>query len=370
MTNEQRIMRKVVLGLISLIVVIPIGATADWTEQTKLIGDFRYRYEFIDDATQVEERHRHRIRARLGVNSHINDQVDIGLILASGNEDPQSADETLDGQFMSREITLDEAYFAWQPINHWKIKGGKFKTPFYKPVGSTLLWTGDLRPEGLILQYEGSQFFTHAGVLMLEERAADDDSFMLAGQVGYKAKLANDIQITVGTGYFDYIEIKNRGLADFDFLDQKGKSYGNTLDANGNFATDYNEWELFGDINFKVGNMPIALFADYVLNTGIDDTVDNDTGYLVGFKVGKVKEVGSWAFRYNYRRIESDAAFGLFTNSDFAGGGTDGKGHGFKVSYQIAKKWQFIVIGFINDNGLNDNSQDYNRLQADLYFWF
>jgi len=53
--------------------------------------------------------------------------------------------------------------------------------------------------------------------------------------------------------------------------------------------------------------------------------------------VNKAKKPGSWNFRYNYREIEADAVLGTFSDSDFIGGGTDGKGHELNFGYQIGK---------------------------------
>jgi len=363
MTNRWKTTTAV--GLVSLTVAIPYGASAAavWAERIKLKGDFRYRYEFIDEDGK-DERHRNRLRLRLGIHSKVNDTVDVGAVLASGSENPISTNQTLDGQASTKDIRLDQAYFAWKPISGLMIKGGKLKNPFYVPVKSELLWDADLRPEGLALQYDNNQVFANAGFFHVEERKEDDDSFLFGGQVGYKAKF-NGTQVTAGVGYFDHTEIENRPATDFSFLN--GKSFGNSLDATtGNFINDYNELELFGDVKFKIGGMPLALFADYVVNTAADD---NDTGYFAGFKVGKLNKPGSWDFRYNYHRVESDALFGVFADSNFVGGGTDGKGHELNFGYQIAKGWQFALTYFLNDKGL-DNGHDYERVILDLKFKF
>jgi hypothetical protein len=57
--------------------------------------------------------------------------------------------------------------------------------------------------------------------------------------------------------------------------------------------------------------------------------------------VNKAKKQGSWNFRYNYREIEADAVLGTFSDSDFIGGGTDGKGHELNFGYH---DWQMLEI--------------------------
>ncbi len=352
------------LGLVGFSMLTPVAAS--WTEQLKFNGDFRYRYEYIAKEGK-DERHRNRLRLRIGVISKVNDTVDIGAVLASGEEDPVSTNQTLDSQSTTKDIRLDQGYFAWKPVKGLTIKGGKFKNPFYVPVKTELLWDVDFRPEGLVLQYNNG-IFTNLGFFYVEERSSSDESYLFGGQVGYKGKFSGTTW-TIGTGYFDYTEIKDRSLNDFDYLAGEG-SAGNTLNANNQFVTDYNEWELFMDISLKVGNLPLSLFANYVINTAAADSVkDNDTGYLLGFKMGKAKEPGTWDFRYNYREIQSDAIFGAFTDSDFIGGGTDGKGHELNFGYMIAKGWKFGASYFINTAGLDDE-KDFERVQVDLKFKF
>jgi len=353
------------IGLATVTVAFPYSAlAADWTDKIKFNGDFRYRYEIIDDEGK-DERHRNRLRLRLGMNAKVNDEVDVGIMIASGGEDPVSTNQSLDSQATTKNLRLDQAYFAWKPATGFAIQGGKFKNPFYRPVKTALLYDGDLRPEGLALQYHSEPVFVNVGYFYLEERSKEDDSFFTGGQIGYQGDF-NGTKLTLGTGYFSFTEIEGRPLSDFDYLKAEEDSFGNTLDDNGHFITDYNEWELSGDVSFKAGGIPFALFFDYVINIAAEE---DDTGYLVGFKVGKTKAPGSWDFRYNYRELEADAVFGTFSESDFIGGGTDGKGHQLSWGYQIGKGWKFALTYFANDKGLDD-STDYNRLQVDMMFKF
>jgi hypothetical protein len=97
------------------------------------------------------------------------------------------------------------------------------------------------------------------------------------------------------------------------------------------------------------------------------DSLNN--GWLIGLRVGKAREPGSWAFRYIYRRIEADAVLGTFTDSDFRGGGTNAKGHEIGGSVILAKNTAFNVTWFDNTIGL-DNGEGFNRLQIDMQLRF
>ena len=99
----------------------------------------------------------------------------------------------------------------------------------------------------------------------------------------------------------------------------------------------------------KIQSTPVHVFGDFVTNTSADSL---NTGWLVGFAAGKLKQPGSWMVSYNYRELERDAVVGAFTDSDFRGGGTDGKGHEFAGAVQVAGNTAFEVTYFLDTRGL------------------
>jgi hypothetical protein len=132
------------------------------------------------------------------------------------------------------------------------------------------------------------------------------------------------------------------------------------------YANEYELFEVFGEVKFKAGNTPISLFGDYVNNTAADSLND---GWLAGIKLGKVGKPGSWDAKFIYRELKKDAVVGIFTDSDFIGGGTDGKGYEFGGSYQLADKVTLAATYFINELGFED-SKDFSRLMVDAKFKF
>ena len=72
---------------------------------------------------------------------------------------------------------------------------------------------------------------------------------------------------------------------------------------------------------------------------------------------------------HSTKDLEADATFALFSESDFIGGGTDGKGHIFRGNYSLTKG---IALGgtlFVNERGGNaGESEDFNRLMLDISF--
>jgi hypothetical protein len=60
---------------------------------------------------------------------------------------------------------------------------------------------------------------------------------------------------------------------------------------------------------------------------------------------------------------------GLLTDSDFAGGGTDSKGHAFSGTYAFHDNWNFKLTYYLNEIELASGSpRDFDRLMLDLNF--
>ena len=331
-----------------------------WVNNVGVKGDLRYRHEQIDQEGR-DGRVRNRVRARLEVNGKVNDKIKAGLRLASGGDDPVSTNQSLDSGAATKDTRLDLAYFSARPGDRTTVIGGKMKNPFIRTGGNGLVWDGDLTPEGIAVKYASGAFFLNAMGFWLEERSSTDDSLLLGGQGGYSGKSAGGMKFKAGLGYYDYQQTKGTTPL-FD-----GDPRGNTVDANGNYASDFDILQLFGEASLKLDNgQPLSFFADYVQNLDADMF---DTGFAFGAKYGKASKPGTWDIGYVYQDLEADAVIGLFTDSDFGGGGTDVSGHIFKFGYSIAKNFSGKLTFFLNESGENaGNKLDYNRLQADLIF--
>jgi hypothetical protein len=322
-------------------------------------GDLRYRHEAINEEEEAE-RNRHRIRARFGVTADIADNVRVGLQLASGTDDPVSANQTLDTGFNRKTIGIDRAFFTWDATDQLSFTGGKFANPFFRPGTHHLIYDNDLNPEGLALRYTRGDWFANYAGLWVEERSAANDSIMLGGQFGYRSTLANGMGITAGAGYYDYLETQGQS----PFWD--AAPAGNRVDANGNYLNDFNLTQLFAELKLEARGQPITVFADYVVNS---EASDADTGFALGASLGEIDGAGSWRVGYIYQDLEADAVIGTFTDSDWAGGGTDGTGHVVEFNYGFRDRLVFGLRYFLNERGADaGNEHDYNRLQADVVF--
>ena len=337
------------------------SAGTSWNERIKLKGDFRLRYENIDEAGRAD-RNRDRVRARAAIIAAVNDDVEVGLGLASGGDDPVSTNQTLGSGGSTKDLRLDLAYFKWSGLAHTSIYGGKFKNPLYKPDGHSLLWDGDWTPEGLGLAWARGDYFVNLLGTWLESDSRNQTEFSWATQAGFSKSMAGGATLTAGLG-FHHFGTAGKGT----FYGDDDDFFGNSFDpASLSYLHDYDQLELFADLGFEINGRPARLFLEYVQNL---DASAFDTGFATGFKYGSASAQGGWEFAYAYQDLEADAAFGLLADSDFGGGGTDARGHLLKGGYGIAKNWQANLTYFVNERQANAGSQhDYDRLQLDLAF--
>ncbi len=366
-------------------------AQKSWTDSITIKGDLRYRYETIDDDSKKNSdgdkytRDRNRIRARLGVEAKINDNLKAGVAFSTGQDDPVSGNQTIGDSWDKKDMKLDQAYFDLALFNNdptlLTLVGGKQKNAFMPFGGSSdLIWDGDANPEGLVLKgqtgNETISIGSNLGYLWVQERSSNgDDSILYAGQGFVKFQPIPEIALTLGGTYYSYQNIQGEDVLDWE---SKNNSYGNSTQngtvsgstTNKAWASDFTPIELFAAMDMFVMGMPISIYGQTVKNN--DASTDFDSGHLYGVSLGKSKNPKTFEIGYRYAKLEKDAVLGCFTDSDRWGGGTDGKGHKVYGKYQIAKNFQIGLTYFIDEKKISDDSKtsDYRRFQADLTYSF
>lgn len=335
----------IIAGVLSAIPAATALATPEFG------GDIRFRNELINQENN-DKRFRQRIRARLSAKGTVDENVKYKFQLISGSSDPVSGNQSLDGGFSSKGINIDLAQFTLKcPLTGSDITLGKFKNPFFRPGKTELLWDGDLNPEGIAIQKEFGPMFLTLGYLYAEERSGGPDTAIHSVQTG--VKLDNEsMKVVAAVGFYDYMNMKDRETLADDI-----DSFGNSSTSSGGkeyYDNNYGVAEV--GVEVKLKKQKLTFVANAVRNTAVNK---NHSGYLAGVSYGKNVKV-----KYNWRKIESDAVVGAFTDSDFKGGGTDGKGHEFGVSMKIGKNQKVGLTHFINKTSLT-NGVNYNRTQLD-----
>ena len=334
----------------------------NWTDRLSLKGDVRLRYEGIDEKGE-SNRDRMRIRARIGLDAEIQENMKFVFRLATGGENPVSTNQTLDGSFSTKDIGVDLAYVDWRVNDVVSINAGKMKNPMFRAGSAPLIWDGDLNPEGIAANFRSGMFFGTIAAFSVDERAGESDSLLYSTQAGVKLDLGDVGKLTTGLSYFAYTN--TIGYEPF----YKAKPRGNSVNEDGDgYIYGYKNIEFFGQFDTEVMEWPLKLYFQYTKNNEVSV---EDTAYSFGATLGSLKKKGDMQFVWLYQDIEADALIAAFNDSDFGGGGTDSKGHLLRAKYGFSKK---VALGgtflFNEIDRFQGTKHGYNRVQIDLEFKF
>jgi hypothetical protein len=356
-----------------------IPEVLQWASKLRWYGDLRYRYEYIDDESKTTDRHRNRIRARLGLDAKVSDEWNLGFRLATAEGedegDPISTNQTLGGAFGKKPIWVDLAYLGYHPqwLKGLNVFAGKIAFPFYRVGSNQLIWDSDLTPEGGALLYglplgEKTSVNLSAGGFWVVERSSAEDTWLLGAQGYLKHQLNQPTYLLGGAGGYWYSHLQGEPALSLEWESPTSNFFGNS-NAGGVYTSDYDLVEAFVEAGTEVAGMPVAVFGDWVKNTAAVDKSE-DSGWLVGTIINKAKKPGSWQFEYNYRDLGRDAVVGQFNDSDFIGGGTGGQGHLFSATYVLANNVATTLTYFADRYDGRNGNAEYDRLQADILLKF
>lgn len=346
------------------------NAESSWTDRVAWKGNFRFRYEDIHQEGS-DDRERYRVRARPSLAAKITDNIEVGFGMVTGSDDPISGNQTLGGGSNSKNINLDLAYASWTGLPGTEITIGKFYNPIYSPQKSQLLFDSDFRPEGVAINWANELFFAHTSFNFIESdsnQAEQDNYGVWVAQVGTTLTPFDGAKLTLAAAYLDIPTEGEKSIIEPD--DPDADFYGNSsIIVDGQKVYEYDYKLVTGSVDFgiEVRDLPLNFYATYVENQDADEF---DTGYLVGVKLGSAKKKGSWQVAYQYQVLDADATLAAVTNSNIAGGGTDGKGSLVTAKYAIDDRW-YVASTYFFDNktdiDLGDNL-NYDRFQLDTGF--
>jgi hypothetical protein len=342
----------------------------DWAKNIKLKGDLRYRHEMIDRDDRDEDQNRQRIRARLGVEAKVTDNILVGLQLATGGEDPRSSNQTLGSASSRKSIGLDQAYADWKFAEGADLILGKQKQPWVRP-GQSLFYDGDINPEGGAITFNRGVLFGSVYGFWLSENASAGDGTIWGTQLGARFPFGDASNFMVAAQYYDLDDADGRSIL-------YNCTATSTSCFNGNSSTgapgeqilryDYNVWQAQAEFNTALGKLPLQAYIDYAQNT---DPEDLNEAYSVGFLLGKASNDHTWELGAAYQSIEKDALFGQLIDSDFGDGKTDAEGWIVRAGWVPVKNWTLNAQYFINTLNMDVGDEiDYNRLQLDLNYKF
>jgi Putative porin len=347
-------------------------------------GDFRVRNENIEQELSPD-RNRSRMRVRLGFEAEVNPTVKAGFQFATTeNGDARSTNQTFGDVNSKKALDLDLAYVEWAPNAATKVTLGKMKQPL---VTTTSYFVDkDINPEGAALAFNhlATGGFVNVAMFDLAERSTAADSTALAWQAGLRGKLNDETSYVLAVGEMNHHNVKNLAVVQSG---SAGGFFGNTTKTVGcvGVATCLaNEFEVrnaLAEVTTVFADQPVVLFVDWAENT---KAAKLNKAIAYGVTLGKASLPNSWEVGVVLQKVEKDALFGQWIDSDYAAGNTDGDGYTLRGAYQLAKNWKLNVAYHMNETN-NDvpvivavsstafrqvYDRDYKRLQLDLNYAF
>jgi putative porin len=339
-----------------------------WLDYITPFGDVRTRYEGFYE-NDLTARNRFRMRARVGLNANVTDELSATVRLASGNpNNPISTNQDFTNTFDPWPVNLDWAYMTVKPGKTFGIEPGWFTLIAGKFAASTavyrtseLVWDEDLSPEGAaealnLLQGREGFFRTvklNSVQWVVDEVAAASDPWMFGGQLVTEMApplLDNSVTWTFAVADYSYQgvnEVASKYLSPFTGTADPvtgfpSNSSQNTQLANSNtvtlsapdakgqrkvtgFAEGFNILDVSTELNFvdPFGlGIPAGVFGDLAYNSKADS---RNTGFYVGAGIGqagkdwyndKLSNPGDWGASYTFAWVEKDAVFSMFSLSD------------------------------------------------------
>ncbi len=321
----------------------------DWVQNTKLTGDFRVRNQWehrVNDASSGNGRDRGRIRARLGLETKVNDQFKMAVGIATDGGSARSNNQTFDSNFAKGNVVLNYAYGQWIPNDQWTVTGGQMKNPIWEPM--EFLWDTDITPTGGAIQYnykvsDALNAFALGTVFVVKEiKQSNADPFIYVAQAGLKGKLAGEKADYKLVGTYQGVQNHNNVLL------PSSTAFNTT--ASSKYVYRYNQPMGSAEIgfndplgeNFPVYVPRIAAFGEYTRNP---NPRDENTAWMIGGYIGNstVANKGTWKATWAYKVIGRDAWLDILPDSDFYSGDTDVKGYEAMLEYGLAKNVTFVV---------------------------
>lgn len=346
-----------------------------WLERISLYGDLTLRYEgwWYDDfkGKSTDQRTRWRFRSHFGVKSMVNEDLEVGIRMATAaDDDPTSTVQTMDNWFGEKSWGIDRAYAKYTPSYLDKIvtlTAGKFETPF---VRTAINWDVDVQPEGAYVNFRFNKsgnvqpFLTMAGLVVKEQKSDNPgDAYLYAPQAGVEAKLG-DWKLLGATSYYMWDGFEKVGNFSSTAL------RGNTTKANGELS-NFGVWDLYGKATYKItAESSVSVFGHWMKNLREDITgaaAGKDLAYLAGLSATYQKWMASWEYRY----IEANATPGYFGDSEFQYNNREG--WAARLSYSPFK-YTTINLNWYHsmpiDEALQGAAAGYNMYQVETTFQF
>ena len=398
------------------------NAIPEWVDRVKIEGDMRVGFQteaygnknagsaaFLAANGQninemTDDRARLRMRARLGVNAKVTQDLSTVVRLTTGSAaDPLSTSQTLGASGAKSSFALDRAFMRYhddEALPWLTATAGRMANPWF---GTDLAWNENLTLDGVQLQLDPAaksdkvwRPFVGAGAFALQDIETSytnqaKSKWMLGVQGGVEWAPDNNKRAKLGLGYYDFQNVSgqrnNFGTTNTNATAPGFRQKGNTLFDIANdggltslyaLAVDYQILNLTAMLDLNVFDpVHVITTLDYVENIGFNQgknvtrtgqSVERQTtGYMAKVAVGMPSMLlrGDWQATLAYRYLEADAVLDSMTDSDFHLGGTNNKGYVLGMQYALGRN-NWVSARWLSSNEVSGPPLSVNALQ--VYF--
>jgi hypothetical protein len=304
-------------------------STAALAQDVKINGGFGYRFDSVEAGTAPKS-DTDRMKAEFLLTAKVNDKVT--LVTGARTGTFNSAYDDMGGNAGLKDIGLHLAYVEYAAMDRVKVRLGKMHQPW--AGSSSLFFDRDIKPEGLAVAFaHKSGLFANASSLKIVEGGANDDAKVQSLQVGLK-KEVGPLSLTGAAALHNHRNV---------------------------VGADVNLQQAFGEVGTKFAGLPVTAFVDFMRN---DKANADNQALAYGVKVAK----GKWDVSAFHQKVEANAQYGLWHDTDFSGAVGNHKGYGLTAGYRVAKGWKVNAKYFDVERGANKES--HKRLLVDLNYMF
>jgi hypothetical protein len=346
----------------------PQGELQDIWERLSFHANGRLRAESTIDQLSGKDRHRGRVRFRIGAGYEIIDtlRVDARLTTASDGKDSNNpywefGDGSDDG-FQGIETVFDRFFLTWTPKETLDLRCGKLPHVFSSPpVYGEFVWDDDVHPAGITAIWAPETEGSWRGDLRLAEyvvteNSSDDDANMLGVQANIAVDVGEDTTLAAASGMQWWTS-----LDDGAFENQGNTTTGGLIDE------DFTVWESYLSARHEGGPLQRQQgFVQYMTN--VDDDSGEDQGFTLGLELG-TRDPGRASFFAAWYDVDANAIFSPVAQDDTpipgtgSGDGMTGVLGGFR--YVVNDRLSFRLWGLTSDA---DDVEDPWRLRFDIDF--
>jgi hypothetical protein len=370
-----------------------------------------------------QERERERYRLRIGLRGVLADDWFFGVRLETSTS-PRSTnitfnDDSSNGPFAKNSdgIAVGQAYLGYRGFKDITLIAGRMPNPL---ITTLMTWDADINPEGVAEQWkhtfdfsfgggepEGTASYSKDGKGMAPAPASSEpfklkldlfanfaqfiyddanpenplgprstttsnggrqlipntDAFMLAWQVGARFTFPKNIYAQIAPTIYNYTGNGDTFNVHFRGGDPN-LSNTNSLAQNQNGINSLLVFDMPMEIGWKLGELPMRLFADFAVNLQADDRAaaaghpdkgDQRYAYQVGLGIGQLKAKRDWQINVFWQHTEQYSLDPNLVDSDLFDSRVNMEGIAVQAGYALSDAVIFNLTygyGWASDSSL------------------